>query len=126
MCQAAMNLLDLLGFAAPPHRWGEPGMTTRLFLVRHGATVLSAEDRFAGATDVNVLERRQLAAPGGVDPTLGFQLLNDLRYCHLPSAHFRRGNGARPSLRSHDRTWFTEGSHGVKNCTERVNHSAIP
>ncbi len=25
---------------------------TRIFLVRHGATVLSAEDRFAGATDV--------------------------------------------------------------------------
>ncbi|HEY5892769.1 MAG TPA: histidine phosphatase family protein [Chthoniobacterales bacterium] len=27
-------------------------MSTRIFLVRHGATVLSAEDRFAGATDV--------------------------------------------------------------------------
>jgi probable phosphoglycerate mutase len=27
-------------------------MTTRLFLVRHGATELSAEDRFAGALDV--------------------------------------------------------------------------
>lgn len=26
--------------------------TTRLFLIRHGATELSAEDRFAGATDV--------------------------------------------------------------------------
>src|SRR2546430_7869663 len=25
---------------------------TRIFMVRHGATVLSAEDRFAGATDV--------------------------------------------------------------------------
>lgn len=31
-------------------------MTTRLFLVRHGATVLSAEDRFAGATDVPLSE----------------------------------------------------------------------
>jgi probable phosphoglycerate mutase len=29
-------------------------MLTRLFLVRHGATVLSAEDRFAGATDVEL------------------------------------------------------------------------
>lgn len=29
-------------------------MTTRVFLVRHGATVLSAEDRFAGATDVEL------------------------------------------------------------------------
>ena len=28
--------------------------TTRVFLVRHGATVLSAEDRFAGATDVDL------------------------------------------------------------------------
>lgn len=27
-------------------------MSTRIFLVRHGATVLTAEDRFAGATDV--------------------------------------------------------------------------
>jgi probable phosphoglycerate mutase len=27
-------------------------MTTRLFLVRHGATTLSAEDRFAGSTDI--------------------------------------------------------------------------
>jgi broad specificity phosphatase PhoE len=29
-------------------------MTTRLFLVRHGATTLSAEDRFAGSTDVDL------------------------------------------------------------------------
>lgn len=29
-------------------------MTTRLALVRHGATTLSAEDRFAGATDVEL------------------------------------------------------------------------
>ncbi len=29
-------------------------MTTRIFLVRHGATVLSAEDRFAGATNVEL------------------------------------------------------------------------
>src|SRR5689334_19460074 len=26
--------------------------TTRIFMVRHGSTVLSTEDRFAGATDV--------------------------------------------------------------------------
>ncbi len=37
-------------------------MTTRLFLVRHGATALSAEDRFAGSTDVELSEegRRQV------------------------------------------------------------------
>jgi probable phosphoglycerate mutase len=34
---------------------------TRVFLIRHGATILSAEDRFAGATDVPLSEegRRQ-------------------------------------------------------------------
>jgi broad specificity phosphatase PhoE len=38
-------------------------MTTRLFLVRHGATTLSAEDRFAGSTDVELSdEGRQQAA----------------------------------------------------------------
>ncbi len=30
------------------------GMSTRVFLIRHGATVLTAEDRFAGATDVHL------------------------------------------------------------------------
>lgn len=29
-------------------------MTTRIFLIRHGATTLSAEDRFAGATDIEL------------------------------------------------------------------------
>ena len=29
---------------------------TRVFMVRHGATVLSAEDRFAGVTDVELSE----------------------------------------------------------------------
>lgn len=31
-------------------------MSTRIFLIRHGATVLTAEDRFAGATDVALSE----------------------------------------------------------------------
>jgi probable phosphoglycerate mutase len=41
-------------------------MTTRLFLVRHGATVLSAEDRFAGSTDVDLSDegRRQASRLG--------------------------------------------------------------
>jgi broad specificity phosphatase PhoE len=29
-------------------------MNTRIFLIRHGATILTAEDRFAGATDVEL------------------------------------------------------------------------
>ena len=33
-----------------------PAATTRVFMVRHGATVLSAEDRFAGETDVALSE----------------------------------------------------------------------
>lgn len=39
-------------------------MTTRLFLVRHGATTASAEDRFAGASDVALADegRRQATA----------------------------------------------------------------
>lgn len=39
---------------------------TRLYLVRHGATRLSAEDRFAGSTDVDLSDegRRQAAALG--------------------------------------------------------------
>jgi broad specificity phosphatase PhoE len=39
-------------------------MKTRVFLVRHGATVLSAEDRFAGATNVELSDegRRQVEA----------------------------------------------------------------
>jgi broad specificity phosphatase PhoE len=47
-------------------------MTTRLLLVRHGATTLSAEDRFAGSTDVPLSdEGRHQAA------RLGARLAND-------------------------------------------------
>src|SRR5262245_26690398 len=39
---------------------------TRLYLIRHGATTLSAEDRFAGAIDVDLSDegRRQAKALG--------------------------------------------------------------
>lgn len=33
-----------------------PDMTTRIFLIRHGATVLTAEDRFAGSINVELSE----------------------------------------------------------------------
>jgi broad specificity phosphatase PhoE len=36
--------------------------TTRIFLVRHGATVLSAEDRFAGSTDVELSDEGRTQA----------------------------------------------------------------
>lgn len=37
-------------------------MTTRMLLVRHGATALSAEDRFAGATDVELSDEGRAQA----------------------------------------------------------------
>jgi broad specificity phosphatase PhoE len=37
-------------------------MTTRVLLVRHGATTLSAEDRFAGATDVDLSDEGRAQA----------------------------------------------------------------
>ncbi len=37
-------------------------MHTRLFLVRHGATVLTAEDRFAGATNVQLSDEGRVQA----------------------------------------------------------------
>ncbi len=39
-------------------------MTTRVFLVRHGATVLSAEDRFAGSTNVELSDEGRKQARG--------------------------------------------------------------
>ena len=35
---------------------------TRIYMVRHGATKLSAEDRFAGAVDVEVSEEGKFQA----------------------------------------------------------------
>jgi probable phosphoglycerate mutase len=37
-------------------------MTTRIYLIRHGATILSAEDRFAGATDVDLSDEGRAQA----------------------------------------------------------------
>jgi broad specificity phosphatase PhoE len=43
---------------------GCAGMDTRIFLVRHGSTVLSAEDRFAGATNVQLSDSGRAQATG--------------------------------------------------------------
>ncbi len=52
-------------------------MTTRVYLIRHGATVLSAEDAFAGETDVALSEEgrdqaRRLAARLAGEPIAAF------------------------------------------------------
>ncbi len=52
-------------------------MTTRLYLVRHGATVLSAEDAFAGETDVALSDEgreqaRRLSERLAAEPIAGF------------------------------------------------------
>lgn len=36
--------------------------TTRIYMVRHGATQLSAEDRFAGAVDVELSDEEKFQA----------------------------------------------------------------
>lgn len=45
-------------------------MTTRLLLIRHGATTLSAEDRFAGSTDVELSNEGREQAQGLSDRLL--------------------------------------------------------
>ncbi|MDQ6894717.1 MAG: histidine phosphatase family protein [Acidobacteriota bacterium] len=52
-------------------------MTTRVYLVRHGATVLTAEDRFAGSSDVPLSDAgreqvRRLAARLAQEPIAAF------------------------------------------------------
>ena len=37
-------------------------MPTRVLLIRHGATVLSAEDRFAGSTDLDLSDEGRAQA----------------------------------------------------------------
>jgi probable phosphoglycerate mutase len=59
-------------------------MTTRLYLVRHGATLLSAEDRFAGATDVD------LSADGRTQVELLAKRLSDDRIVAVYSSPMKR------------------------------------
>jgi broad specificity phosphatase PhoE len=59
-------------------------MTTRLYLVRHGSTVLSAEDRFAGATDVD------LSADGREQAQRLAERLADDRICAAYCSPMRR------------------------------------
>ncbi len=53
-----------VGLDAGWRPWQTRPMTTRVLLVRHGATVLSAEDRFAGATNVELSDEGRAQAAG--------------------------------------------------------------
>jgi probable phosphoglycerate mutase len=78
-------------------------MTTRILLVRHGATTLSAEDRFAGATDVDLSDegRRQAML-------LGARLGNE----KLAAVY------ASPMKRAHDTAMAVAKPHGIVPTTE--------
>lgn len=54
--------------------------TTRVYLVRHGATVLSAEDRFAGSTDVELSDEGHAQVDG-----LGHRLASEPLACIVAS-----------------------------------------
>src|SRR5688572_3836293 len=51
-----------LGLRTRARRSSISGMTTRLLLIRHGATTSSAEDRFAGAIDVELSDEGRAQA----------------------------------------------------------------
>jgi broad specificity phosphatase PhoE len=59
-------------------------MTTRVYLIRHGATTLSAEDRFAGSSDVDLSdEGREQAARLG-------ERLADRALCRIYASPMKR------------------------------------
>lgn len=55
-------------------------MPTRLFLVRHGATELTAEDRFSGATDVPLSETGCKQVESLASRLASLRLFNDVSH----------------------------------------------
>jgi broad specificity phosphatase PhoE len=78
-------------------------MVTRLYLIRHGATTLSAEDRFAGSIDVDLSDegRRQAArlAARLADDAVAAVYSSPLRRCADTAAAIARPHGLTPVLR---------------------------
>ena len=78
-------------------------MVTRLYLIRHGATTLSAEDRFAGSIDVDLSDegRRQVERWRRVSPTTNVAAVyaSPLRRCADTAAAIARPHGLEPRLR---------------------------
>ena len=85
-------------------------MTTRIFLIRHGATQLTAEDRFAGATEVDLSDDgREQARRLGVrlsDDAITAVYTSPMRRtmatAELVAAPHRLTPAARPGLREID------------------------
>jgi probable phosphoglycerate mutase len=87
-------------------------MTTRLFLIRHGATVLTAEDRFAGSTDVELSDagREQAGALARrlADDPIAAVYASPLKRTVATAAIIGRPHGLAPMLRD----GFREIDHG--------------
>ena len=77
-------------------------MTTRLFLIRHGATVLTAEDRFAGSTDVELSdaghEQADALARRLADDPIGAVYASPLRRTVATAAIIGQPHGLAPIL----------------------------
>ena len=69
-------------------------MTTRVLLVRHGATTLSAEDRFAGSTDVDLSDEGRAQAGCLAERLAAGAAVGGLR--QPDEAHARDGAHRRP------------------------------
>ena len=85
-------------------------MTTRIFLIRHGSTELSAEDRFAGATEVDLSDdgreqARRLAvrlADDAITAVYTSPMRRTMATAALVAAPHRLTPAARPGLREID------------------------
>ena len=79
-------------------------MTTRLFLIRHGATVLTAEDRFAGSTDVELSdagrEQADSLARRLADDPIGAVYASPLKRTMATAAIIGQPHGLAPILRN--------------------------
>jgi probable phosphoglycerate mutase len=78
-------------------------MVTRLYLIRHGATTLSAEDRFAGSIDVDISDegRRQVdrLAARLADDMVAAVYCSPLRRCVDTATAIARPHGLTPAHR---------------------------
>jgi len=85
-------------------------MTTRIFLIRHGSTQLTAEDRFAGATEVDLSDdgreqARRLAvrlADDAITAVYTSPMRRTMATAELVAAPHRLTPAARPGLREID------------------------